>query len=1085
VSNRELGSHEFRYWIMVAGNARGAAGRLFRPSQGIVLHFLFKIPISTRGVRKADHPETHMMLNRKFVTLGIIGFSASFLAGFFVIFFAWTGVATAATVDLTVVQAFDFGDTHLKISTDKSGSRMVSIDREKSGYHELDFDLAGNGVIDVKEVSTPTYLVRLSVPSRRGYRRLEIDKRLSKGVQTADFVLSRDGSNYVLIGSRFVAFRQMHDETHDEVSSDGSGCVRDAGAPQAGNGAVNSAVGQDIQIEYAIDPTCKVYPFQEGLPALRKDISAIVSEPMKGQLMSCMSSHQAGYFAGKMDDAFQQMLAPNAPPVVACNQVSYPVIASYSEESGKITIDRVTDPVTGKIAPQDNGPAFFHESLHKAGIANEQLVLQIVACCYQGKDAEACKKVDKTMQSQEVLTAHFTAYSQDLAGFPKLWGLIEKNSDPATADVILQDYLDMFQKLKGSAQGNTDADFSACLKKGGGTEASCSQQAMAEAMGSTTEFLEQNCPRYFQSAHQDFQQICADIKKQTTALVTENATHACRDPKTPGTSGAAVTDFKQSCLMTAEADVNTIQKELDSEKPHQKDAPNPLTGSMTNLADNDNARQNQKRVALLDSYLTSFSSKAALGGGVMAVFSAMKEEIGPEVGVAMMEAWFKQINADQPQKQFAAILAKGGGAGLRIQVDAGIHDFFSKTCPRYFTQASEKSSIDCTKYADEFVKLVDQGIGGQCQNKLNAALISGGLNFNCLSNAFTQGAYYVKNYAKVKSTLIHGTDEQWEYATWKGKKDAGQSVANAPGGGPAGAARGLGGGSGVNGVNYITFNPEDADQGTAKRWAVNQMDSGATTVATAARAMASAAVASVGPREAQAAAPVAQSAPADSVQFPSGGAYTISTGAVPSAPSRASAQSSNPGQSQSVGASAPRAPGAHTEGGASPSVAPTATQNVSLGATPGGAARAAQSARSGTSGPGSAGHVDSGAAGAPAVIDDNAKKSGGHRVTIVGPDMALMTDPEVMEVSMRAKAFMDGLRGITVQSQRDWAIAHFMASPQSEHISVTSCRGPASSASSSEPWVKLKQDCRSDLFDKWIKTKAGWYKETPGGMEYE
>jgi hypothetical protein len=688
--------------------------------------------------------------------------------------------------------------------TDTTLGRTRSVVVTRGNQSERDVDLYGTGVVDVKEITAPPYRILYTLPTPQGYARLQVEKRIKKGFLRAEFVLAKDGSRYVLVANQFRKFAKLHWEVAG-VNGCGSGAE---GAPQLpSTGDLDTVLAA-----MRIDKSCTVPPFQNDDSKLTQSVAKLMSAKSRDQLGSCMSGLGAGYYAGKLDDQFSTILSGGS-NLFQCKSVPYPVIGDYDEGTGQITIDKVL----GQGSPIDYGEIFFHESLHKAGISNEPLVRNIVACCYHDP-ASACGEAQSEMSSLAHETASLTAAEQHLTGFTAIMKTIESHSDELSADASM---IELRKQLSVQAQTGNKY-FALCMKPKSSSSENCSKDAENIAAANIQKFVTESCPKYFPDLMNKIQSdsspstkiadkatldgLCGDLAAQSVAMVRLNGSQGC--------DGKAET-FDRSCLVNTHQYADEMYSQMMHEKPQDFGSKNEIAPLLA-LAPDDAA--SEQRVQVMNSYLTSFSRDVKGGGApLMAIFSKMKNASeDPDKTEAMIEAWFGSLSklSDTPISNAIAgcgaktpAAANACGKNIQAGMDANIQQFFTTNCPDYFTTQSEVKKV-CGVYEKKFQDYVDSGVKDCKDSPMHGQqTVVGDYNFTCVARALEDGKACSSDYkdcsAKVFNgqALINGRTDLWRDGSILDKKTAAQNSTS--GGGTVSEINQAGH------VSIISFDPND------------------------------------------------------------------------------------------------------------------------------------------------------------------------------------------------------------------------------------------------------------------------------------
>jgi hypothetical protein len=663
---------------------------------------------------------------------------------------------------------------------------------------EKSVDIHGRGVIDVREITSPPSRIVYSVPSPKGYLKLEIEKRLSQGILKTEFVLSRNGQAYQLVRKRLHPYAVMNMPIGDcfyPPASPGDGID-----PTQANAAVRSVV---------IGSSCDQQPFTADYNNIVNAVSSVM-DAKNNELGSCMSGLGAGYYAGTMDEQFNELLndpkndaLADSAKVVQCSKGAageHGVAGQYNEANDQISLDQTSAQMKGNKF----GEVFFHESLHRAGYGMDQetLVRQIVSCCFNDP-ASACKDATNGMQQAAKNTASLIAAQQDMKGVSALMQTIDTATDESTADQI---FLSLRQDLSAHAQTGNQA-YQSCMSAKNGSAAKCSAAATQAAVKDVQSFFTKNCAQYFSNDYSkdagqesasaikaDIQQTCATVTQEAVQVVEQNSSQDC--------SGKPAS-FDQSCLVNTHNDADQIYAQMMSDTPQSvmsaASQGKALYAPLITVTDNPQEAQ------VMNSYLSGLSHD--MGGSIMGIVAKMKSNTKPGEqanAVSMMETWFSDLNEMKKSVNIAGYIQscesqKGAtpascGKNLEQVVDTRLQTFFSKSCPSFFATDSAFKAA-CGNYEKQFQGYIDKSVQGGCKTQSGRAampsVVAGNLDFSCLNAALSAGqqcaalstADFGAGCAQVvggTQNVVDATTDLWLMGNGKNQKTAAQGASQGP-----------------------------------------------------------------------------------------------------------------------------------------------------------------------------------------------------------------------------------------------------------------------------------------------------------------
>ena len=297
---------------------------------------------------------------------------------------------------------------------------------------ELRVDSQLKGIVDTWEFSDDKTRVTYTMPDARSFRKIEIERRQPAGIWHGEFFLNRARSQYFLLRQKFTKYALLQDT---------DGCRLNAQGPDVDPSDVTSIVNPGfpgaVTRSSMLDSSCSRAPFRDNAGSITAAMSAVMGsrESTQGQFLSCLSRapQNLGAVAARMDANFDQSLH-DAKPSVVCGNKGDEELGSCDMKTGLISLSK---PAQACVPPISNPTAFysdvyFHESLHRAGIMDEALVLQIVACCGSsgGKGSNACQNMKTSEEADSRRNAYLTAFADKLEGFKEVATKLQTTGDP-------------------------------------------------------------------------------------------------------------------------------------------------------------------------------------------------------------------------------------------------------------------------------------------------------------------------------------------------------------------------------------------------------------------------------------------------------------------------------------------------------------------------------------------------------------------------------------------------------------------------------------------------------------------------------
>ncbi len=663
--------------------------------------------------------------------------------------------------------------------SDAHHARITAIQIAHDQYREIRVLDPETGKTDLLEISDPTVRMTYSLPSQGRFLKLQIKRREKNGLRTADFVLSPDGSHYITVRKQFRKYRHFY----QALDLPQVGVCRVPQSSLINKPAIDPVIDALLNTPqnvaaHCLDSSCEQPPYLSEYKSMVAGVSQVISSRDSsgsdgGKFLSCLSQHHLNQYAENLKSYFSDSLKTPSEPSVVCEFKNNGTRGEFSEESN-LTYFRSPWAYGGSTEHERDSASyyadtFFHESLHREGIEDEDLVHDVVSCCGLETSTErptACKRVDQQVAETNDRNARLIASMDKLVGFKDFWIKIQKATDEQRVNAF---YDDLFEMLKAS-RNEGGSRFSSCIKTAEKSQDACMQDFVRQTDAKLSAYFDTDCLKRFKDKSKDEQKsLCQSLKKDAISMVQTNLTNVCDPTKSNA--------FERSCLYASRTEKEQLLADA-AQKGNLLEAPELLANASEKLMDK-KAR---------DAYLTSFSNQIP---ALRVAYSEIKEKINDEHGnraeaiFSSMLGFVGQLT-NKIQDDYASCLARGGNkteCAETLQHEflygkKGITGFFRSVCPTYFS-TSENKDKPCRDFGKSIVNIFKDSFSGGCKTDDSSKMMGvPGHNLTCLFSAITDGKYNLAHYdelAKEKKLIDSSSDPMTNAPLQEAKETAGKA----------------------------------------------------------------------------------------------------------------------------------------------------------------------------------------------------------------------------------------------------------------------------------------------------------------------
>jgi hypothetical protein len=636
---------------------------------------------------------------------------------------------------------------------DDHHARITAIQITRDQYRETRILNGKTGAIDLLEFSDPNLQVTYSVPQRGRFSKLEIRRREQKGLRTAELILSSDGSHYIPIRHRFRPYAVFQQKLDFSASSS---CFMPQSTEIQGTshmGPVIAALDSSPAniASHLLDSSCQLPPFKADYSAILSGVSKVVAsrdskQGEQNRFLSCLSQHRLKLFAERAKGYFNDSLKSPPTPTVFCQDKDNGDRGQYFEEESKTYLLKPWlyggQSKTG--ATDYYADTFYHETLHRTGIEDEDLTHDIVSCCGMESGSErtnACWQVDKAVTETNERNARLQASMEKLDGFKALWLKVEEETDEQRVNVF---YDDFFNVMKAS-QTDGEPKLSQCTSSSGGD--ACIQNFISQTESKIASYFENDCRKRFRDQpKRKASELCQELKTQSIEMVRKNMTNVCDASKANA--------FERSCFHASMV---------------QKDRLLAQAGTDGDLIDSPDATPDSPLLSnskiLRDSFLTGFAARIP---NLEKAYNLLKEKFNNARDERIENMFFALINymggkGERLQAQYTTCLSKGKGADLSdiqsqcandlkhsfFEGSKSLNHFFRKVCPTYF-MTEENKEKPCKEINSRLVEVFEASFKSGCKTQDPSRRIGApGNDLTCLFQAIQDAKNNVAHYSEL------------------------------------------------------------------------------------------------------------------------------------------------------------------------------------------------------------------------------------------------------------------------------------------------------------------------------------------------
>lgn len=627
---------------------------------------------------------------------------------------------------------------------DEHHARINSIQIAHDQYREIRTLNPDTGATDILEFSDPTLKVTYSLPYHGHFLKLKIRQRERGGLRTADFALASDDSHYILVRNRFRPYQTFHQSM--DFSSVPACRMPDSAI--FNKPAVDPALAPYLDTPENIatrclDSSCQRAPFSSELDHLTAGITEVVSSRSSGssnsgRFLSCLNQHHLQHTAAEMQQDFSESLkVPNVTAVVCENRQN----GDRGEFSEKTNLIYFRSPwAYGHSAEPESDAAsyyadtFFHESLHKAGIEDEDVVHNAVSCCGLEKAVDgtaSCNNLDKQITATNQRNSQIIASMDTLKGFREFWLKVEKESDDHRINTIYDDFFEML-KTGGNGGGNK---LAACIPLKGKSQDDCFQNSIQKTDESITQYFDTNCPnRFADKSREDSVSFCQDLKKDALNVVNTNASSVCDSTKE--------STLERSCLFAVGKKKGEVLAKAQK-AGDLLDAPDLLANDQSQI----------DKMKLRDAFLTSYAKEIP---ALETAYNQIKEKYKDETAISLFSSMLNFLNPTitNIQKDYAKCVADGSSKSdcadtareAFLYDKRGVVHFFRQVCKSAFT-SEQAAAKPCKDIGKMVVSAFKDSFSGGCKTSDPAKQIGvPGNDLTCLFSASQEGMYNYQHY---------------------------------------------------------------------------------------------------------------------------------------------------------------------------------------------------------------------------------------------------------------------------------------------------------------------------------------------------
>lgn len=457
------------------------------------------------------------------------------------------------------------GTVNLSGIEDGEGNvRISAIQIMRANDAELKVIDPDSGKTTIWQFTNSRLQMTYSLPTGNQFYRLKIQRKERSGIRTLDYLLGTDRIHYQLVRNRFEKYRKFN-WTADDCPPNSVNLI----GKNQGNlaPAIDALVDKSSAIAAnMLDESCKKEPFSKDGGMIQASLAEVISSgarpaAMNGDFLSCLKAHHLSEVASNLDVYFNSKLSKGTDKSVFCKVGAKGELGSYLHE-----VTTFLEPPSANSSSRKDriiyyADVFFHESLHRVGLGDEDLVVDLTSCCGLGRDdksATACKNVENRVAAINKRNSQLIAMANDLKGFHDLWGQVEQASDGTRTDVFFDDYIASVQHGGKDSMGA----YTACIQSGKTSDTDCSKTYLSTVEASLQDFFtpktsgQTQCTDFFPRKNKDdpdgAKKFCQQLLDESKKIVETNAKSDC-NPN-------GKTSLERSCLFKIKTDQNDILK---------------------------------------------------------------------------------------------------------------------------------------------------------------------------------------------------------------------------------------------------------------------------------------------------------------------------------------------------------------------------------------------------------------------------------------------------------------------------------------------------------------------------------------------